>query len=71
MDESDWTKYFRKAKWVVIALLAPEAVVFAGFEQWVAARSFLKELQQLYEKKSHGKVSNQYLLQSVPILTAC
>jgi hypothetical protein len=71
MDESDWTKYLRKAKWVVIALLAPEAVVFAGFEQWVAARSFLKELQHLYEKNSHGKVSNQYLLQSVPILTAC
>lgn len=55
MDESDWTKYLRKAKWVVIALLAPEAVVFAGFEQWVVARSFLKELQHLYEKNSHGK----------------
>jgi hypothetical protein len=43
MDESDWRKYLRKLKWVAIALLAPEIVVFAGFEQWLSARHFFEE----------------------------
>jgi hypothetical protein len=49
MDESDWRKYLRKLKWVAIALLAPEIVVFAGFEQWLSARHFLKRLHRIHD----------------------
>ncbi len=49
MDESDWMKFRRKAKWVMIALLAPEIVVFAGFEQWLTARQFLKRLHCIHD----------------------
>lgn len=51
MDESDWTKYLRKVKWVLIALLAPEIVVFAGFQQWLTARHFLKRLHRIFDIK--------------------
>jgi hypothetical protein len=51
MDESDLTKFLRKVKWVVIALLAPEIVVFVGFAQWVTARDFRRRLRRIYDIK--------------------
>jgi hypothetical protein len=33
----------------MIALLAPEIVVFAGFEQWLTARQFLKRLHRIQD----------------------
>jgi hypothetical protein len=49
MDEPDWRKYLRKLKWVVITLVAPEIVVFAGFEQWLTARQLLKRLHRIHD----------------------
>jgi len=45
--ESAWTSWRRKLKWVVIALFAPEAVVFTAFQQWLTAKCFLKELKKI------------------------
>lgn len=46
--ENEWTTYRRQAKWVIIALLAPELLVFTAFQQYLAARKFLKELRSAY-----------------------
>ncbi len=45
--ESAWISWRRKLKWVVIALFAPEAVVFTAFQQWLTAKCFLKELKKI------------------------
>jgi len=45
--ESVWQGWRRKVKWVVIALFAPELVVFVAFYQWLTVRCFLKELKKI------------------------
>jgi hypothetical protein len=45
--ESAWLGYRRKLKWVLVALLAPEAVVFTAFYQWLTAKTFLEELKKV------------------------
>jgi hypothetical protein len=42
-------------KWVVIALFAPEAVVFTAFQQWLTATCFLKELKRIAEAMPYKK----------------
>lgn len=37
----------RKTKWAIVAVFAPELVVYTAFEQWYRARKFLKELKLL------------------------
>jgi hypothetical protein len=61
LGETTVVTWRRKWKWVVIALLAPEAVVFAAFQQWLAAFVFLKELNRLADEASPKvlEVSNQ------------
>jgi hypothetical protein len=63
MDESRWNKYWQQLKWVLIALLAPEIVVFTGIEQYVAAKSFLKKIQRLHKKRvsTQDEVSKENL----------
>jgi hypothetical protein len=39
---------FRKARWVIVALLAPEVVVFTAFQQWLTAKALLGELRRLW-----------------------
>lgn len=51
-EDGPWINIRRKVKWVVVALLAPEYVVFTAFQQWFAAKTFLNELQKLHEAKS-------------------
>ncbi|KAL2074890.1 hypothetical protein VTL71DRAFT_8670 [Oculimacula yallundae] len=65
--ESTWHIYRRKTKWVVMALFAPEFVVFCAFQQWFLARMFLKEVQMLHdwvppgsEKKQNGPKAHQF-----------
>jgi hypothetical protein len=62
--ESAWLAWRRKMKWVVIALFAPEAVVFTAFQQWLTAICFLKELKRIAEampyKKSDVSIIHSY-----------
>lgn len=37
----------RKVKWVTIAILAPEIVVYVAFQQWYLARKFRNELREI------------------------
>jgi hypothetical protein len=48
-----WVQWVRKIKWLLIAVIAPEFVVFVAFLQWALASHFLDSLHQLLEK--HGK----------------
>jgi hypothetical protein len=41
------TTRWRRAKWVVIALLAPEIVLFTAWVQWYAARNMVLKLNQI------------------------
>jgi hypothetical protein len=43
---------FRKARWVIVALLAPEVVVFTAFQQWLTAKALLGELRRLWAENS-------------------
>jgi hypothetical protein len=47
-----WDTLLRKARWVIVALLAPEVIVFIAFQQWLTAQAFLRELKKLWEEKS-------------------
>lgn len=51
MREGRWVTYRRKTKWVIIALLAPELLVFTAFQQWLAARKFLRELKYIQDER--------------------
>jgi hypothetical protein len=46
-DESRVSFFLRKAKWVVIAVLAPEVVLFTAWTQWYIARDVVKTLNEL------------------------
>jgi hypothetical protein len=50
--ENKWVTYRRKIKWVFIALLAPELLVFTAFQQWLAARKFLRELKCVQDERA-------------------
>lgn len=39
--------WVRKVKWVLIAIFAPEIVVYGAFEQWMRSRKFLMDLDAL------------------------
>lgn len=41
--------WLRKVKWVGIAIIAPEIVVYTVFEQWYHSRKFLKQLRMITE----------------------
>lgn len=46
--EKESATYRRQIKWVIIALLAPKLLVFTTFQQYLAARKFLRELRTAY-----------------------
>ena len=46
-NESSLAGLRRKIKWVLIALFAPEIVVFVAFQQWLTAITFLWELKRI------------------------
>jgi hypothetical protein len=54
--ESRWTGWLRKFKWVLIAISAPEIVVFTAFQEWLKARVFLKELNKISNQGSSPEV---------------
>lgn len=41
--ESQWTFYRRKTKWIIIAILAPELVVYCAFDQFAQVRRLVKK----------------------------
>jgi hypothetical protein len=45
-DDTKFTFWLRKTKWVAIAILAPEVVVYTAFEQWLHAKQFLTRLRK-------------------------
>jgi hypothetical protein len=45
--ERSWVRWARKVKWLFIAILAPEIVVFIAFQQCMVASDFLKKLKNL------------------------
>ncbi|TGO78265.1 hypothetical protein BELL_0072g00060 [Botrytis elliptica] len=49
--EKAYFGWARKAKWVMIALLAPEIVAYTAFEQYYLGRKFLKKLVSQEEQK--------------------
>ncbi|KAF4635735.1 hypothetical protein G7Y89_g2353 [Cudoniella acicularis] len=46
-DDTKFTLWLRKTKWVAIAILAPEVVVYTAFEQWWHAKQFLAGLRKI------------------------
>jgi hypothetical protein len=62
--ESGFAYYARKSKWVVIALVAPEMVLFSAWFQWYQARAVQEKLNQLRdEKQNSGKALEHGLTQ--------
>ena len=54
--ESSFVFYMRKTKWVLIALLAPEIVLYSAWLQWRSARDHGKSME-LLRKIAQGKDS--------------
>jgi hypothetical protein len=44
--EQHWVHWIRKIKWLFVAVLAPEFVVYIAFQQWIIASEFLKKLKK-------------------------
>ena len=55
-EESKFKFWLRKTKWVFIAILAPEIVVYTAFEQWMMSKDFLKKVNDFVEKSSDNEV---------------
>ncbi|KAK6957611.1 hypothetical protein Daesc_000398 [Daldinia eschscholtzii] len=62
--ESGWKQRLqRKAKWVIIAILAPEIVVFMAFSQLLKARQLVKKLnmeREIRKKKGENNVCPEF-----------
>ncbi|TGO58084.1 hypothetical protein BOTNAR_0188g00170 [Botryotinia narcissicola] len=59
--EKAYFGWVRKAKWVMIALLAPEIVAYTAFEQYYLCRKFLKKLvSQEEEKVGYPSIYEKY-----------
>jgi hypothetical protein len=63
-EESGFRFWLRKTKWVFIAILAPEVVVYTAFEQWILSRSFLKDLNKIVENSTDEKSKVRTILRS-------
>ena len=48
--------WIRKIKWVGVAILAPEIVVFTAFLQWLTARMFLAKLIKIASENKDGEI---------------
>jgi hypothetical protein len=55
-DESPASRLTRKLKWMAMALLAPELVVYAAWRQWIGARALCKEINDILDA---GSVHNE------------
>lgn len=63
-EESGFRFWLRKTKWVFIAILAPEVVVYTAFEQWNLSRSFLKDLNKIVDNSTDEKSKVRTILRS-------
>jgi hypothetical protein len=45
--EGAWIFWIRRVKWLFVAILAPEVVVFIAFQQFIIAYLFLKKLKEM------------------------
>jgi hypothetical protein len=53
LPSRDKTAYFRtKTKWALIALIAPEVVLYTAWHQWYEARNFVKTFNKIQEPPS-------------------
>lgn len=55
---SELVYFRRKSKWALIALLAPEVVLYTAWKQWSDARSFRDELCGILKSRMHD--NNNY-----------
>jgi hypothetical protein len=62
--ERSWVRWARKIKWLFIAILVPEAVVYNAFQQWMVASDFLKKLKKAAQthnsKEENGAVDGGF-----------
>jgi hypothetical protein len=47
LEESRFSFYLRKTKWVVIAVFAPQVVLYTAWTQWYMARDIVRTLNKL------------------------
>ncbi|KAH6696687.1 hypothetical protein BKA61DRAFT_741607 [Leptodontidium sp. MPI-SDFR-AT-0119] len=52
--------WWRKAKWVAIAIFGPEIVVYVAFEQWYLAKMFLRDLRRIADESTDEKFKKWY-----------
>jgi len=57
--ETQRAHWFRKLKWLMIALFAPEVVVYTAFQQWFAAKMFLRKLNKITAEKEDVSKSSE------------
>lgn len=55
-QESKFFFWLRKSKWVLVAIFAPEIVVYTAFEQWMLSRRFLKKLNEMVDKSTNDEI---------------
>jgi hypothetical protein len=63
--------YLRKVKWVLIAVFAPEIVLYTAFEQFIMARKFLKELNKITDDAISNRNTDKKLKVRFPPIYSC
>ena len=54
IHETKWQFVWRKARWVAMALFAPEIVLYTAYSQYVEARDLVKELNRIRFGEENG-----------------
>jgi hypothetical protein len=52
-EESFGARVLRKSKWVLVAIFAPEVVLYSAYVQWNAARVLVKDLNAIAKRAGH------------------
>lgn len=72
-DESNWTKNLRKGKWMMIAIIAPEAISVLALREWFETGWILNRIRDLesrapvsYQQKLKGDVVSVDTTEVVP-----
>jgi hypothetical protein len=66
-DEGYFAFWRRKTKWVLLAIFAPEIVVYTAFQQWSEAKKTIRELNYLINKGKRQRLDNERTVRNLPI----
>ena len=63
--EGHFAFWLRKTKWVMLAIFAPEIVIYTAFQQRLEARNTIRELNKLKNERSFSQTDTEKTVQTL------